>query len=505
MLTLLVCHIRLALADGPATSAVWQQPIVQVTNSGAESGGAVGRALGVDSANRVHLVYTEHSGSGWDALYTHSDDGGVSWSEPRDIADSPLPAVSPNLAVGPDDAVHVAWIDRREGDSRIYYARSLDGGDSWETPRNVAGAFPMDAAVPSIAVDDRNRVHIAFHIGDVDAGDITRVYYVRSLDGGATFGAPVRLNTADAPAAFPRFNVAGVSGDLLAIAWRDNRRDPDWDSFVAVSRDGGDTFVEIPGIQTSLRDWDPDVVVDAAGTIHLSCMTYRPDTISIDYSRSTDGGETWTEPVTLTEVRSRFPFWAYDWRSSVLWLFWKDERDVAGPNDYRADLAARYSTDSGISWSDFERVTDLGDVEVKFPSPTVFADGRPCVMWSDRSLGNEREDIYFRARGSAAGTGRVQLLSPNGGEKFRRGDSVEITWSTAGDIGTQDLLLSADNGATFDQLLVAGLPGSARSYTWLIPADQRKGKNYRVQVLVHGGSGQWLDASDSSFRIRKAR
>lgn len=384
---------------------------VRVSNTGGFSGGSVGRSLAIDSKNRLHAFWNEQGGSSpniaYDVYYSRSADGGSTWSTPVDIANSPLPAIGPNIAAGPDDTLHLAWNDRRDGGSfRLYYSRSFDGGNNWETPRDLSGTNSLDASTPSVTVDTRNRVHIAWHFGDPGQNDpVSQVYYTRSTDGGAFFDAPRRLNTDTSHhAAWPRFSVDGTNGDLVAVAWRDNRRDPDWDIYIAISTNGGLAFTEMAGQATSNREWDPDIAVDANGILHLSYMTYRADGITIDYRQSGDKGNAWSQEVTLSEAKSRFPFWALDNKHGVLWLFWKDERDAdppPGSAEPRADIACKYSIDRGQTWSPLEFVTDLGDIEPKFPSLTVGPDGRAHAMWSDARYGASLESVFLKSRLSA--------------------------------------------------------------------------------------------------------
>lgn len=388
---------------GPGVDPHWGSEH-QATFSTQIAGGSVGRNLAVDATNNLHIVWTENSGNVFDVLYSRSTDSGVTWSPPLDVASSPLPATSPNLAIGPDGVLHCIWHDRRDGGAqRLYYSRSTNGGSSWETPRDLTGASARDVGSFSFSLDLQNRLHLAWHYGDPSAGATpTEVYYMRSTNGGSSFGARQKLNQGSGHAAFPRFSVAGASGNLLAIAWRDNRVNPDWDVYLAVSTDGGQSFSERVGAATAQRDWDPEAIVDANGVIHLGIMTLQPPYASVDYRRSTDQGQSWSASVTLSEASSRFPSWAPDNAHGVIWLFWKDERDFLTPNcpgpERCADIAGKYSSDGGLTWSAQELVTDLGSVEVKFPALAVGPDGRPHALWSDRRAGPNVENLYLRSR-----------------------------------------------------------------------------------------------------------
>lgn len=367
----------------------------QVSNTGGHSSGSVGRGLTVDSRGHLHVLWTEVRGAQYDVLYARSTDGGASWSPGYDLSNSTLPAMGGNIAAGPDDTLHAAWTDRRQGGNlRIYYSRSINSGASWEAPRDISGDLG-NAATPSISVDQRQRVHVAWHTGDADddASPAAIVFYTHSLDGGATFTGVARLSAVTGQhAAWPRFSVAGTDGDVVAVAWRDNRRVTDWDIYAAVSTDGGSSFAERVVRADPTREWDPDTVVDPTGQIYVSYMRHVAHAIEIMLVRSRDFGRTWTAPVKLSEAHSRFPFFAPAWSAGVLALFWKDERDAG------ADIVGRFSFDGGVTWSAQEWVTDHATTETKFPSPALASDGRPHVTWSDQRLGETREAVFVRSR-----------------------------------------------------------------------------------------------------------
>ncbi len=391
----------------PAVAATWG-PEVKASGASTQAGGAVGRTLAIDAQGHLHAVWTDTVGKALRVCYARSTDGGATWTPGRDLAGNRLPAFAPNIAAGPDGSLHVVWADRRNGTAHVYYISSPDGGDTWQGLQDLSPNAAHDVAGAGVSVDSSGRVHVAWHEGSTEATDYaTTVYYARSTDGGDHFSTPVRLNSGDGHAAWARFSVEGSSGDLLAIAWRDNRRQRDWDIYVAISSDDGASFVEQAARAGADREWDPDVAVDRGGVIHLSYMVYGAGGIRIDYQRSADQGQTWSQPQTLSEARSRFPFLALDNEHGVLWAFWKDERDFSSETDIQADVAAKYSSDGGKTWSSLEFATDLGEVEVKYPSPALGPDGRPYLYWSDERAGAGLEAVYVSRR-SAPAEGAVE-------------------------------------------------------------------------------------------------
>src|SRR5712692_7060663 len=101
---------------------------------------------------------------------------------------------SPSMAAGTDGVVYLAfagWSGSTTGDD-IYFTKSSDGGRSWSTPSRVnddGGNAPQ--AQPNLALDSANNIYIAWT--DMRNGN-NDVYFSKSITGGLTFSANVRVN-----------------------------------------------------------------------------------------------------------------------------------------------------------------------------------------------------------------------------------------------------------------------------------------------------------------------
>ena len=143
----------------------------------------------------------------------------------------------------------------------------------------------------------------------------------------------------------------------------------------------------------------------------------------------------------------------------------------------------------------------------------VFNDGMPPAVvtaFSAQANGLIQLATYGRGVyqfGAAATPPSVSLVAPNGGS-LRAGTTITIDWTTQGDapLASHELRLSTDGGQTFPIAIATGLPGTAQSYTYAIPATMQKTRKARFLVIAtdaRGGQGQ--DSSDRNIKIKRAR
>lgn len=143
-------------------------------------------ALAVDQQSRLQLVWTVYSPpEGYPplgVLYARSDDGGDSWTPPRELGrvDEGQPAVA---VYG--DEVHVLW----DGDARKrgrYYRNSRDGGKTWGPIQALSeeGAPGGLQRAPALVVDGVGHVHALLH-------EQESLYYTMKGEGGWTAKEPL--------------------------------------------------------------------------------------------------------------------------------------------------------------------------------------------------------------------------------------------------------------------------------------------------------------------------
>ncbi len=177
----------------------------------------------------------------------------------------------------------------------------------------------------------------------------------------------------------------------------------------------------------------------------------------------------------------------------------------------------QYSLDGGVSFTPI--VTGLvGNVQSTLwtipanliPAGQTQVSTLIRVVVRHESTGQERFDSSnapFTIRvPSQTPTLSVTLLSPNGGESFQPGQSVNIQWQSSG-ATNQRVQYSLDGGFTFIPI-VTGLAGTIQSTLWTIPTNIIPAGQTQVSALIrifvrNENTGQELfDTSNSPFTIR---
>jgi hypothetical protein len=277
-----------------------------------------------------------------------------------------------------------------------------DGGGAWLPSVTVVRGDPVVAWV-----DERDR--------GPEGEPLEHVYAARGIGGGARFMPAVRID-AGAPDALALHDDNRWAPSLAALgktvfaAWADFRS-YNWDIYLARSDDGGASW----GANVRVDDFPdlerlnerPVIGLDRRGPVHVVWTDLRarePDT-NIFHARSDDRGDSFAasrqlddsklgfDPDTDTPSNQWHPALAVAGRR--LFVAWQDNR--LGNND----IFFTTSSDAGATFAAAERVDDTGagGSEQTRPSLAVTGQGakRRCyVVWEDDRDG--RPDVYLGRR-----------------------------------------------------------------------------------------------------------
>jgi hypothetical protein len=168
--------------------------------------------LRVDSKGVIHILYIRQAEDPG-VYYIRSVDQGTTWSEPVWLDPDILPGHMPdslNFELDENDGLHAVWIyGTREQDSRpdwVRYTHSLDGGNTWSAPIQLdqvdeESNHRLTTAGPVMIVQGQT-VHVIWA-----AGELPYRYHRFSTDAGQTWSAPKQI--------FGELH--GQAGDGLAI------------------------------------------------------------------------------------------------------------------------------------------------------------------------------------------------------------------------------------------------------------------------------------------------
>ena len=134
------------------------------------------------------------------------------------------------------------------------------------------------------------------------------IFFSRSTDDGTTWSADARVNRDPYGASVNQQSPALVydrANDTIYVAWQDERNG-DFDIWLARSTDGGVTWTE--PLSNPVNDdtvhavqVNPSLAVDEAGTLYIVWQDRRNGSDDIYFAASADGGDTWTDNILVTD------------------------------------------------------------------------------------------------------------------------------------------------------------------------------------------------------------
>ena len=108
----------------------------------------------------VHIAWEEKSySSNSEIYYKHSMDNGSSWGDAIRLTNDTAMSLDPSIAVH-DRGVHIVWSDNRDGNQEIYYKRSRDDGMTWGPDTRLTNN-PGNSTNPGIALTGK-AVHVVW-------------------------------------------------------------------------------------------------------------------------------------------------------------------------------------------------------------------------------------------------------------------------------------------------------------------------------------------------------
>ena len=248
--------------------------------------------------NNVYMLWQDSMPPGYtnyDIFIKSSNDKGTTFGSPVNLSNNSGFSEHPQIAAY-DNNVYAIWADDTSGNREVLFTRSEDNGTSFDKIKNPSNNT-SDSFNQEIAVFGDN-VYVVWL--DQDEADNANILLKSSFDGGATFGRTVHISSDANQETFPKI---AAYEDSVYVAWNmagDNLDERDNEGlFFVRSLDGGNTFDNIMKLnhendfgELQVAAFD-EIVYVVSGGIH------SVDVNGVFFTRSIDGGRSFSEPVTI--------------------------------------------------------------------------------------------------------------------------------------------------------------------------------------------------------------
>ena len=369
---------------------------------GAGFGAQRAPSIDVDRLDRLYLLMSvatktaEAHTPGSQIFFTMSRDGGQTWDNlpfTRNLSNSDGEAFGPSVAISKTGKPlpYVTYHDNFSGTTQAYLLRTKKK-TKFKKPLNITphegGAFR-----PRVALDPDESVNVVW--GDFSLGR-RQVMFERSTDLGNTFAEAINISNSPGDAFDPDLAIAPVAsspaGFAIYVVWEDKSEGVSAIMF-SRSMDAGETFSipakvsRGPGAGT-----EADVAVDGAGRIHVVWVDTTPGDPEAFYARSTDGGDTFSEPVNISGVRG-----AEVHKTTV--AAFENKVYLAYNEDAKArQVFVAASDNGGSSFGDPVQVSTANPNIGRAHSAAMVVDsnGTLHIVWIDSSiLGNDEGLLFY--------------------------------------------------------------------------------------------------------------
>ncbi len=343
--------------------------------------------LAVDRDGNIYIAWQDgRNNQSWDIYFSSSFDGGATWSKNVMVNDETISSYPdlPCLDVDAKGNLYIAWQDAWWGN--VYFSMSTDSGKSWTSQVQVNDWGHCSAKMsPSLTVDDTGITYVTW-ADDRWAQLFPEIYFSKSTDAGTTWTPNVRVNSPDDDVQCLSSTALDGQGNIYVV-WVDLRF-YSADIYFSKSIDGGKTWsssIKVNNVSGghSVYSIFPSIAVDKGGNLYV-VWNYYPNKC-IYFGRSTDGGITWSDPNIKVNNDSMSTSDAQPQidvdNKGRLYVVW----DATFPGDTASQIRFAMSTDSGETWS---------DPSIGVYDSTLILSSQPCL-----DLGIEA-GIYIASRGN---------------------------------------------------------------------------------------------------------
>jgi hypothetical protein len=319
-------------------------------------------------ANLANYYYSEDGGNTWEEGLLQSMEHGV-YGDPVLICDTAGAFYYFHLANPPAGN----WLDR------IVCQKVTSAGGAWNDGSAMGLNENKDQDKHWAAVDwTNNNIYVTWTQFDLygtdDPSYQSNIMFSKSTDGGMSWSPALQINEIPGDCIDTSNTVEGAVPAVgpegqIYVSWagpaglvfdRSFDHGETWlDEDIYVSDIGGGWTYDVPGIYRA--NGLPVTCCDTSGglhngTIYINWSDQRngPDDTDVWLVKSTDGGDTWSEPIRVNDdppgKQQFFTWMAVDQTNGNLWFVFYDRRNYSNSN---TDVYMALSTDGGATFTNF--------------------------------------------------------------------------------------------------------------------------------------------------------
>jgi hypothetical protein len=354
--------------------------------------------VAIGDTNNIFITWQDFRNSDWDIFISNSTNNGVTFTTEARVdddttnSDQLFPSIAAGL-VNLTDSVILVWSDLRDigykhinlhsNNYDIYLSSSVDEGNSFSPSYCVHNSQRK----PAIAVGDDGTVYTAWT--DYRLGAWGDIFFTRSMAGGQIYETNFPISNDSVNRGRGDLDMV-IEDDVIYLVWEDSTNDPNNNEIIFTkSTDGGLSFSEPKNITngSALLELNPAIAVDKTGKIHV---VYEDNSIplrwNIFYINSVDNGTTWSSP-TMVYLMNSFgleyhnPCIAVDDTQNPPYVYIAYENMTATDP---GNISFSRSTDGGATFGvEFNVSQDLINTMQGNPAIDVGPNGYVSLVWED--------------------------------------------------------------------------------------------------------------------------
>ena len=351
------------------------------------------------------------------AGYAYTNDGGRTWTFPG-VIEPGIFRSDPVLETDAEGNFYYNSLTVQGGDFWCDIFKSTDGGQTWDNGTFAFGGDKQWFVIDKTSSIGQGNIYMTWSGGGCCGND----RFTRSTDGNNSYENPIAMpeqawwgqldvdneGTLYVFGRDPGINVFHMNRSLNA---RNAGQIPVFDLSVPVDL-GGDTagFVDGSPNPGGLLG-QMNIVVDKSGgptegNVYVLATVDPPgsDPVDVMFARSTDGGNTWSNPVRINDDPAGENNWQWFGTLSVapngrIDVIWNDTRNTGQAN--MSELYYAFSTDGGITWSANQQLSDAFNSHLGWPNQNKmgdYYDMKSDLLGADLAWSatfNGEQDVYF--------------------------------------------------------------------------------------------------------------